>query len=143
VDKKVCYLCLRCRDCRDHFVIHGTCNWQRCCCWTSLVIHNTQPQDPQPPQSPLHAHPGDLDLPLHRTQSWNQAHNRRNLPILTQADMSQKCRLSGEKLGEFRTRHGLLASASILCRETSSLYCRLRMKASHGNSTCGTFLVVS
>jgi hypothetical protein len=30
-----------------------------------LVIHDTQPQDPQLPQSPLHAHPGDLDLPLH------------------------------------------------------------------------------
>jgi hypothetical protein len=30
-----------------------------------LVIHNTQPQDPQPPQSHLHAPPGDLDLPLH------------------------------------------------------------------------------
>jgi hypothetical protein len=32
-----------------------------------LVIHDTQPQDPQPPQrqSPLHAPPGDLDLPLH------------------------------------------------------------------------------
>jgi hypothetical protein len=29
------------------------------------VIHDTQPQDPQPPQSPLHAPPGDLDLPLH------------------------------------------------------------------------------
>jgi hypothetical protein len=30
-----------------------------------LVIHDTQPQDPQPLQSPLHAPPGDLDLPLH------------------------------------------------------------------------------
>jgi hypothetical protein len=30
-----------------------------------LVIHEAQPQDLQPPQSPLHAHPGDLDLPLH------------------------------------------------------------------------------
>jgi hypothetical protein len=32
-----------------------------------LVIHDTQPQDPQPPHipSPLHAPPGDLDLPLH------------------------------------------------------------------------------
>jgi hypothetical protein len=30
-----------------------------------LVIHDTQPQDPQLPQSPLHAPPGDLDLPLH------------------------------------------------------------------------------
>jgi hypothetical protein len=30
-----------------------------------LVIHDTQPQDPQPPHSPLHAPPGDLDFPLH------------------------------------------------------------------------------
>jgi hypothetical protein len=30
-----------------------------------LVIHDTQPQDPKPPQSPLHAPPGNLDLPLH------------------------------------------------------------------------------
>jgi hypothetical protein len=30
-----------------------------------LVINDTQPQDPQPPHSPLHAPPGDLDLPLH------------------------------------------------------------------------------
>jgi hypothetical protein len=28
-----------------------------------LVIHGTQPQDPQPTQSPLHTL-GDLDLPL-------------------------------------------------------------------------------
>jgi hypothetical protein len=28
-----------------------------------------------------------------------------------------------------RMRHGLLASASILCKETFLLYCRLRMKA--------------
>jgi hypothetical protein len=30
-----------------------------------LAIRDTQPQDPQPPQSPLHTQPGDLDLPLH------------------------------------------------------------------------------
>jgi hypothetical protein len=30
-----------------------------------LVIHDFQPQDPQPPQSPLHVPPGDLDLLLH------------------------------------------------------------------------------
>jgi len=30
-----------------------------------LAIHDTLPQDPQPPQGPLHAQPGDLDLPLH------------------------------------------------------------------------------
>jgi hypothetical protein len=31
-----------------------------CRCWA-----DTQPQDPQPPQSPLDAPPGDLVLPLH------------------------------------------------------------------------------
>jgi hypothetical protein len=30
-----------------------------------LVIHDTQPPDPQPPQISLHAPPGDLDVPLH------------------------------------------------------------------------------
>jgi hypothetical protein len=30
-----------------------------------LAIHDTQPQDLQPPRSPLHAQPGDLDLPLY------------------------------------------------------------------------------
>jgi hypothetical protein len=31
----------------------------------SLAIHDTQTQGPQPPQSPLHTQPGDVDLPLH------------------------------------------------------------------------------
>jgi hypothetical protein len=30
-----------------------------------LVIHDTQPQDNQPPQSPLHTPPGDFDFLLH------------------------------------------------------------------------------
>jgi hypothetical protein len=30
-----------------------------------LAIHETQPQDPQPPQSLLHTQTGDLDHPLH------------------------------------------------------------------------------
>jgi hypothetical protein len=30
-----------------------------------LVVHDTQPQDPKPPHSLLHAPPGYLDLPLH------------------------------------------------------------------------------
>jgi hypothetical protein len=30
-----------------------------------LAIRDIQPQDPQPPQSPLHTQPGDLNLPLH------------------------------------------------------------------------------
>jgi hypothetical protein len=82
------------------------------------------------------------------TQLWNQAHNRRRLsPFQHRLILSQKCWPSGKKLGEFfkrrRMRHGLLESASILCKETFSLYCRLRMKASHGSLTCGTFLPVS
>jgi hypothetical protein len=77
-----------------------------------------------------------------RTQLWNNAHNRRRLsPFQHRLILSQKCRPSDGKLGEFfkrkRMRHGLLTSASILCKETSSLY------ASHGSPTCGTFLVVS
>jgi hypothetical protein len=85
-----------------------------------LVIHDTQPQDHQLPQSPLNAPSGDLDLPL---QLWNQAHICCRLsPFQHSLILSQKCRPSGEKLGEFfkrrRMRHGLLASVSILCRET-------------------------
>jgi hypothetical protein len=30
-----------------------------------LAIHDTQPQNPQPPQSPLHEQPWDLDHQLH------------------------------------------------------------------------------
>jgi hypothetical protein len=112
-----------------------------------LVIHDTQPQDPLPP--PLYMDLLEiLTFYYTRIQLWNQTHNRRKLsPSQHRLILSQKCRPSGEKLGEFfkkrRMRHGLLVSASILCRETSSLYCRLRMKASHGSPTCGTFLVVS
>jgi hypothetical protein len=29
------------------------------------ILSSTQPQDPQPPRSPLHAPPGYLDLPIH------------------------------------------------------------------------------
>jgi hypothetical protein len=97
----------------------------------------TQPQDPQPPQSPLPAPPGDLTFHYTRTKLWNQAHNHRTLsPFQHRLILSQKWLPSGEKLGEFfrrkRMRHGLLAYSSILCR-----------KASHGSPTCGTFLVVS
>jgi hypothetical protein len=82
------------------------------------------------------------------TQLWNQAHNcHRLVPFQYRLILSQKCRPSGKKLGDFfkmrRMRHGLLASASILCKETYLLYCRLRMKASHVSPTCGTILVVS
>jgi hypothetical protein len=82
-----------------------------------------------------------------RIQLWNQAHNRLRLsPFQHRLVLSQKCWPSGEKLGELfnrrRMRHGLLTSASILCREIFLLHWRLRMKASHGSPTFGTFLVV-
>jgi hypothetical protein len=83
-----------------------------------------------------------------KTQLWNQVHNHRRLsPFQHRLILSQKCQPSGKKLGEFferRTmRNGILAFAVILSKGTSLLYCRLKMKASHGSRTCGTFLVVS
>jgi hypothetical protein len=79
-----------------------------------------------------------LTFHYNRIQLWNQAHNRNRRwlsPFQHRLILSQKCQPSGGKLGEFfkrkRMRHGLLASASILCKEISSLYCKLRMKASH------------
>jgi hypothetical protein len=68
-------------------------------------------------------------------------------PIPTQADTVQKVSAIRREVGrvfqEEEDKAWLLASASIICRETSLLYCRLRMKASHESPTCGTFLVVS
>jgi hypothetical protein len=83
-----------------------------------------------------------------RTHLWNQAHMRCRLsPFQYRLILSQKCQPSSRKLGEFfkrrRVRHGLFTSAGIICKYTSSLYCRLRMKASHGSHKRGTFLVVS
>jgi hypothetical protein len=46
-----------------------------------LVIHDTQPQEPQPPQSPLHSLPRGLDFPLQSLQVE---------PIPTQADTVPK-----------------------------------------------------
>jgi hypothetical protein len=86
------------------------------------------------------------------TKLWNQAHNRCWLsPFQHRLILSQKVRPSGRKLGEFFKRRRmmmsygllLLASAGLLCKETSLLYCRLRIKASHESCTCETFLVVS
>jgi hypothetical protein len=66
MDKKICHLCLRRRDCCGHFVIHGSAIGNVAVVEPPLVIHDTQPQDPQSSQSPLQAGPGDLDLPVHR-----------------------------------------------------------------------------
>jgi hypothetical protein len=111
-----------------------------------LVIHDTQPQNPQPPQIPLHTPPGDFDIPLHPHLIVEPGTQPPQVePISTQADTVPK--VLTIRLGEFskrrRMRHRLLAYMSILCRETSLLYCRLKMKASHESPTCGTFLVVS
>jgi hypothetical protein len=56
-----------------------------------LAIHDTQPQYPQPPQSPLHAQPGDLDLPLHLHQIVEPGPQPPQVqPIPTQADSVPK-----------------------------------------------------
>jgi hypothetical protein len=58
-----------------------------------LVIHDTQPQDPQPPQSPLHAPPGDLYLPLHPhliVEPGPQPQSPQVEPIPAQADTVPK-----------------------------------------------------
>jgi hypothetical protein len=65
VDKKVCYLCPHCRDCGAILSSMEPAIGSVAVVEPPLVIHDAQPQDPQPPQSPLHAPPGDLDLPLH------------------------------------------------------------------------------
>jgi hypothetical protein len=79
------------------------------------------------------------------TQLWNQAHNRCRLsPFQHRLMLSQKCRPSGEKLGEFINRwrrHGLLASGGILCRETSSLFCTAGLQALGGGSILADAMV--
>jgi hypothetical protein len=55
------------------------------------VIHDAQPQDPQPPQSPLHTPPGDLDLPLHSHPIVKPGPQTPQVePIPTQADTVPK-----------------------------------------------------
>jgi hypothetical protein len=56
-----------------------------------LVIHDTQPQDPQPPQSPLRAPSGDLDLPLQPHPNVEPGSQPPQVePIPTQADTVSK-----------------------------------------------------
>jgi hypothetical protein len=56
-----------------------------------LAIHDTQPQDPQPPQSPLHTQPRDLDLPLHPHPIVEPCPQPQQVePIPTQADSVPK-----------------------------------------------------
>jgi hypothetical protein len=114
-----------------------------------LAIHGTQPQGPQPPQSPLHAQPEDLDLPLHPhsiVEPDPQPPQVEPIPNFQhKLTLSQKCWPSGGRSGEFfvrRMMHGLLAFAAIPWKETSLRCCRLRVRASLGSHTCGIFLVV-
>jgi hypothetical protein len=95
--------------------------------WSSMTLNHKIPSHLRD----LYMHLLEI-LTFHytRTQLWNQAHNRHRFsPFQHRLILSQKCRPSGKKLREFykrrRMRHGLLASAGTLCRETSSLYCRL------------------
>jgi hypothetical protein len=56
-----------------------------------VAIHDTQPQGPQPPQCPLHAQPGDLDLPLHPHPIVEPGPKPPQVePISTQADSVPK-----------------------------------------------------
>jgi hypothetical protein len=58
---------------------------------SSLAIHDTQPQDPQTPQSPLQAQHGDLDIPLHRHPIVEPGPQLpQTEPISTQADSFPK-----------------------------------------------------
>jgi hypothetical protein len=115
-----------------------------------LAIHDAQPQDPQPPQIPLHAQPGDLDLLLLHPHSivepGPQPPQVEPIPTQAESQKSQKCLPSGRSSREFfvkrRIMHGPLASAAIPYKETSLLCCRLRVRASLGSHTCGIFLVV-
>jgi hypothetical protein len=57
----------------------------------SLVIHDTQLQDPQPPQSPLHTLPEDLDFPLNPHPIEKPGPQPPQVePIPTQADTVSK-----------------------------------------------------
>jgi hypothetical protein len=67
-----------------------------------LVIRNSQPQDSQPPQSLLHAPPGDLDLPLHPHPIVEQDPQPPQVePIPTQADTVPKVLAIRRKVRRF------------------------------------------
>jgi hypothetical protein len=91
-----------------------------------LVIHDTQPQDNHPPQSPLHTPPGDLDFPLHLHPIMKPGPQPPQVePIPTQADTVPKLLAFRREVRRVfkrrRIRHRLLASAGIICKETSLL----------------------
>jgi hypothetical protein len=92
MDEKICHLCPCRRDCWDHFVIleHAISN-VAVVEHPLVIIHDTRPQDLKPTQSPLHAPPGDLDLPLHLHPTMELGPQRPQVePIPTQADTVPK-----------------------------------------------------
>jgi hypothetical protein len=88
---------------------------------------------------------GILTFHCTHTQLWNQAPLQVE-PIPTQADSVPKVLAMRKEVRRVfvrrRMMHGPLASVAILCKETSLLCCRLRVRASLGSHTCGIFLVV-
>jgi hypothetical protein len=110
----------------------------------------TQPQDPQPPHSPLHAPPGDVDLPLHPhpiVEPGPQPHPPQVEPIPKQTDTVPKVLATRREARRvFQEEEDEAWAARVIeytMQGNSMLYCRLRMKASRGRPTCGTLLVVS
>jgi hypothetical protein len=107
--------------------------------WPSMTLIQKIPSHLRP----LYMHNlGILTFHCTQAQLWNQVHNRRRLsPFQHKLTLSQKCWPSARRSGEFfvrkRMMHGLLASATIPCKETSLLFCRLRVSASLGSLTCG------
>jgi hypothetical protein len=66
-----------------------------------LVIHDTQPQNPQPPQSPLHAPSGNLDFPLHPHPIVERGPQPPQVePISTQADTIPKVSAIRREVGK-------------------------------------------
>jgi hypothetical protein len=91
VVQEIYHLCLCGRVCGDRFVIKEPAIGNAAVVEPPLAIPDTQPQDPQPPQSPLHAQPGDRDIPLHPLPIVEQGPQPPQVkPIPTQADSVPK-----------------------------------------------------
>jgi hypothetical protein len=146
VDKKVCYLCLADRDSVFAAKIAATifpstepAIGKVAVVEPPLVIHDTQPQDPQPPQSPLHIPPGDLDLPLHPRPIVEPGPQPLQVePILTKADTVPKVSAIRQEVRRVFQEDEAWAVRVSEYTMQEKLLCRPRMKASHGSRTCGT-----
>jgi hypothetical protein len=88
-----------------------------------LVIHDTKPQDPQQPQSPLHAPPGDLAFPLHPHPIVEPGQQPPQVePIPTQADTVPKVsaiKREVKRVFQEEDEACTALSAGILYRKTS------------------------